>query len=161
MRARATITLAVPGFGALRLSDAVLDFNGTLARDGRLLPGVAPRLRALAATLDLHVVTADTTGTAARALARLPVDLRILEPTRQAVAKAAVVREVGADSTVAIGNGRNDAAMLKRAALGIAVCGAEGCAIDAIAAAHVACADIRDALDLLLTPLRLVATLRA
>jgi soluble P-type ATPase len=155
------IALDVPGFGALRLHDAVLDFNGTLARDGRLLPGVATRLRTLAARLDLHVVTADTTGTAARALAKLPVELRILGASRQAAAKAAFVRKLGAGRVVAVGNGRNDAAMLARAALGIAVCGAEGCAADALAAARVMCLDIRDALDLLLMPLRLVATLRA
>jgi soluble P-type ATPase len=155
------IAVDVPGFGSLRLRSAVLDFNGTLARDGRLLPGVAPRLTALCAHLDLHVVTADTTGTAARALARLPVDVRVLGTARQAAAKDAEVRRLGADGVVAIGNGRNDAAMLARAALGIAVCGPEGCAADALAAARVLCVDIRDALDLLLTPLRLVATLRA
>lgn len=155
------IALDVPGFAALRLHSAVLDFNGTLARDGRLLPGTAPRLRALAAKLALHVVTADTTGTAARALARLPVAVRILGSTRQAAAKAAIVRALGAEGVVAIGNGRNDVAMLARAALGIAVCGPEGCAADALAAARVVCRDIRDALDLLLTPLRLTATLRA
>ena len=155
------IALDVPGFGGLRLHSAVLDFNGTLALDGRVLPGVAPRVRALAAQLAVHVVTADTTGTAARALARLPVDVRILGAARQAAAKVAVVRRLGARSVVAIGNGRNDAGMLARAALGIAICGAEGCAVDALTAARVTCTDIRDALDLLLTPLRLVATLRA
>jgi len=155
------IAVDIPGFGALRLRYALIDFNGTLARDGRLLPGVAKRLRALAGPLALHVSTADTTGTAARALARLPVELRILGATRQAAAKAAVLRKLGANRTVAIGNGRNDVSMLRRAALGIAVCGAEGCAADALAAADVVCTDIGDALDALLTPLRLVATLRA
>jgi soluble P-type ATPase len=155
------IALDVPGFGAVRLRHAVLDFNGTLARDGRLLPAVGPRLRALAALVALHVVTADTTGTAARTLARLPVEVRILGAMRQAAAKAAIVRKLGAAGVVAIGNGRNDAAMLERAALGIVVCGPEGCATDALRGADVACGDIRDALDLLLIPLRLVATLRA
>ena len=156
------IAVDVPAFGALRLRHAVLDFNGTLALDGRLLPGVAQRLRALAAVRHcLHVVTADTTGTATRALAKLPLEVRILGVARQAAAKAAVVNRLGAASVVAIGNGRNDVAMLARAALGIAVCGPEGCAADALAAARVICLDIRDALDLLLTPLRLVATLRA
>ena len=35
----------IPGFGALRLEHLVLDYNGTLALDGRLLRGVGPRLR--------------------------------------------------------------------------------------------------------------------
>lgn len=42
----------------------------------------------------------------------------------------------------------------------IAIVGGEGCAADALAAADVVCTDVHDAIDLLLTPMRLVATLR-
>jgi len=42
------IELTVPGFGALRLEHLVLDYNGTLAVDGKLLPGVRDALGALA-----------------------------------------------------------------------------------------------------------------
>lgn len=41
-------------------ANALLDFNGTLAHDGRLIDDVAERLRSLAVLLDLHVVTGDT-----------------------------------------------------------------------------------------------------
>jgi soluble P-type ATPase len=50
--------------------------------------------------------------------------------------------------------------MLSSAALGIAVLGPEGLAVEALRAAHVVVARIEDALDLLLHPQRLVATLR-
>ena len=63
--------------------------------------------------------------------------------------------------TACIGNGRNDRAMLKHAALGIAVLAEEGVATDAIVAADIVVSDIWHALDLLLNPLRLVATLRS
>ncbi len=62
---------------------------------------------------------------------------------------------------VAIGNGRNDRMMLDAAALGIAVCGAEGAAAETLEAADIVVGRIVDALDLLLHPKRLVATLRA
>lgn len=65
------------------------------------------------------------------------------------------------DTVVAIGNGRNDRLMLEQAAIGIAVLGQEGTAVEALMAADVIVADIFTALDLLQIPLRLVATLRA
>ena len=60
----------------------------------------------------------------------------------------------------AIGNGANDADMLQTAAVGIAVLGAEGLAAETLLAADVVCANPLDALDLLLNPRRLIATLR-
>jgi len=108
------ISKPIPGFGALRLQHLVLDYNGTLALDGRLLPAVRPRLRAL-----------------------------------------------GERRTACIGNGRNDRLMLRAARIGIAVLGREASAAAALAAADVVAPSIEVALDLLLKPLRLTATLRA
>ena len=62
------IEIDIPGGKALRLATAIFDFNGTLARDGRLCDGVAERLRTLAQHLAIHVATADTTQTARAAL---------------------------------------------------------------------------------------------
>ncbi len=42
------IEVNVPGFGNLRLQHLVLDYNGTLSRDGGLLEGVREALLALA-----------------------------------------------------------------------------------------------------------------
>jgi P-type E1-E2 ATPase len=154
------IEVDVPGVGALRLQHLVLDFNGTLAVDGELLPGVAERLTALAGRLSVHVMTADTHGTAARALARLPCSLAVAPPSRQAEAKRRFVESLGAEHVVAIGNGRNDRLMLEAARVGIAVLQREGAAAEALAAADVLVPTIEDALDLLAQPLRLVASLR-
>jgi hypothetical protein len=60
--------LAIPGFGRLRLEHLVLDYNGTLAVDGRPLPGVKTRLKRLARSLRIHVITADTFGKARSSL---------------------------------------------------------------------------------------------
>ena len=65
------IEINIPGFGDLRLSHLVLDFNGTLAVDGRLLPGVGDALTSLASQLAVHVITADTFGLAAAEFAGL------------------------------------------------------------------------------------------
>ena len=154
------LALEIPGFSNLVLSHLVLDFNGTLAADGRLIEGIPPRLQALSNLLSLHVVTGDTHGTAREQLRGLPVALTVLPADRQAEAKRALVRGLGASQVVCIGNGRNDRLMLAEAALGIAVTGPEGTAGEALAAADLFVPGISDALDLLQAPTRLVATLR-
>jgi soluble P-type ATPase len=135
----------------------VCDFTGTSSRDGRLLPGVAIRLRKLAHKVCVLVVTADTFGTARHALAGLPVEVRIVRTGRD---KARLVEEIGPNSVAAIGNGRNDVAMFRKVKLGISVVGPEGCAAELLAVADIVAHDIRDALDLLIHPLRMTATLR-
>lgn len=153
--------IAVPGWTTLRLEHLVLDFNGTLAVDGVLLPGVAEALPHLASRLDIHVVTADTFGTAREALAGLPVRLVVLTSgQKHDEAKRRQVEQLGADRCVAIGNGRNDRLLLAAAALGIAVVQQEGAAVPTLLAADVVAPDIVSALGLLLHPSRLVATLR-
>jgi soluble P-type ATPase len=154
-------TIDIPGFGTLDLRHLVLDYNGTIALDGGLLPGVAERLAGLAQDLELHVVTADTFGTVAARLKDLPCRLSVLPPVGQDEAKLAYVRSLGASRVVAVGNGRNDRLMLREAALGLAVLGGEGASALALQAADVVCPDILAALDLLACPLRLVATLRS
>jgi soluble P-type ATPase len=154
------LDIAIPGAAALTLEHLLLDFNGTLAVDGRLMPGVADALRNLASRLDIHVVTADTFGTAREALDGLPVHLVVLPPGQQDEAKRRHVEQLGADRCVAIGNGRNDGLLLQAAALGIAVVEREGAAVPTLLAADVVAPDIVCALGLLLHPSRLIATLR-
>jgi len=103
------------------------------------------------------VATADTFGTAKNALARLPIDVRMVQTGHD---KVRLVDGLGADHVVAIGNGRNDIGMIRKVALGIAVVGPEGAAGVLLREADVVVHDIRCALDLLLRPLRLKATLR-
>ncbi len=154
------ISIAIPGFGDLRLVHLVCDYNGTLAQDGHLLPGVGEALVALAADLRIHLVTADTHGGAAREIHGLPVSLHVIAPANQASAKRAYVETLGSVGVVALGNGRNDREMLAAAAVGIAVLQGEGAASLALASADVVVPSAVDALELLRYPKRLVATLR-
>jgi soluble P-type ATPase len=154
------LELRIPGFGWLRIRHLVLDYNGTIAVDGNLLAGVKPRISALAKQVRVHVLTADTFGGVRAALRGVNCEVVVLGPKGQARAKAGYVRTLGAARTACIGNGRNDRLMLRSAALGIAVLQDEGIAAQSLRAADVVARDARDALDLLLEPLRLVATLR-
>ena len=155
------ITVDIPGYRLMQLEHLVMDYNGTLAVDGEIAPGVVQALEALNPQMAIHVVTADTFGLAADRLAGLPVRLSILPPGDQDGAKRNYVDELGCAGTVAIGNGRNDRLMLRHAGLGIAVVLDEGAAFETLAAADVVCRGIIPALELLVHPLRLMATLRS
>jgi soluble P-type ATPase len=155
------IEIIVPGYRSLCLQHLVMDYNGTLAQDGRLLEGVKPRLDSLVALIHLHVITADTFGIARNQLNGLPCKLEILPVEEQAQAKLAYVEVLGRDQVVAIGNGRNDRLMLAGAALGIAIVQEEGASTETLSAADVVMPDILSALDMLLFPKRLIATLRS
>jgi len=152
------LELAVPGFGLLRIAHLVLDYNGTLAVDGRPLPGVRPRLERLGRCMRIHVLTADTFGKACTGLRGVDCKLEILQSDR---AKAAYVRRLDARRVACIGNGRNDRLMLRIARLGIAVLQAEGAAAATLAVADLVVPSAADALDLFLQPRRLVASLRS
>lgn len=154
------LNIDIPGGKALHLEYLVADFNGTLAYDGKLLPGVGEALHQLSSQMTIHVVTADTFGQAEAALAELPCKLTILPAGAQDEAKRLHIERLGPAHCVCIGNGRNDHLMLKEASLGIAVVQDEGAAVQTLWAADVVIPDIAAALGLLLHPTRLVATLR-
>jgi len=151
------VILELPGRAPMELTDLVLDFTGTLSLDGTVLPGVAERLTKIAKQLRITVLTADTFGTAGGALHDLPVHVWMVSTGED---KARYAAKLGAQHVVAIGNGRNDVAMLTIAAIGIAVIGPEGAAGDLLRVAKVVARDVPEALDLVMNPLRLKATLR-
>ncbi len=155
------LTIDLRGGGSFELDSLVLDVNGTLTDHGQLVDGVAERLGLLSDVLEIHVLTADTFGTAEGLATRLGPRARVRATTiADGTDKAARVAALGADRVVAIGNGRNDEAMLRAARLGIAVIGAEGAAGPTLLAADVVCASVTDALDLLLDERAATATLR-
>ena len=155
------IDVNVPGQETMRIEHLVLDHNGTLAVDGVLVDGVKACLEQLSHRVNIHVVTADTFGKARSQLAGVPCELTVLPPGVLDRGMLAFVRKLGSRRTACIGNGRNDRLMLEEAVLGIAVILAEGACASTLSAADVVCVGILPALELLLNPLRLTATLRS
>ena len=155
------LEMDIPGCRPIRLSDLVLDYNGTIAFDGKIIKGVKERLEVLSRSLGIHVLTADTFGSVRQELSGIACRLSVIPIENQVRAKVDFLRRLGCDTSVCIGNGRNDMLMLKEAALGIAVIQSEGACVEAILAADVVTNSVLDALDLLLHPLRLTATLRS
>lgn len=153
-------TLEISGFGRLDLEHLVLDYNGTIARDGALLPEAAELIEILADQMTVHVLTADTGGRCRENLTGLPVTIHVLTDRPEDEAKLAYVRRLGPEKCCGVGNGRNDVLMLEACALGVAVIGDEGASPAAVSAADAVVTGIVPALRLLTHPLRLKATLR-
>jgi len=154
------IEVEIPGRGTYRLSHLVLDVNGTIAVEGQLVEGMTGRVAELRRSIEVHMLTADTRGRQQAIDAELGMQATRIAPQDEAAQKASFVRELGGETVCAVGNGANDAQMLREAKLAIAVLGAEGLALETLNAADVVVPHVNAALDLLLKPLRLVATLR-
>jgi len=152
-----TIRLDIPHREVVELQHAVFDINGTLAVDGVAASGVADRLHRLAEHLSIHLLTAATHGNVTQLERDLGFPLRIIIRGEE---KMRYVQQLGPAGVIAFGNGANDVGMLRLAAIGIVVVTAEGIAARAVQTADVIARSPADALDLLLKPQRLIATLR-
>jgi soluble P-type ATPase len=154
------IEISIPGHDQLSLEILVLDYNGTLALDGIIPDDIQNILISLAELLEIHIITSDTFGSVNAQCKELPVNINILKTDNHMQEKADYLTQFNKNMVVAIGNGANDQLMLKESNLGIVVIGNEGCSSTALMAADVIVKDIKDALELLINPQRLIATLR-
>lgn len=154
------IEIAIPGRTTFHITYLILDLNGTIAVDGNLIRGVHHRLNRLNKTVEIIVVTADTNRNAERLVKDLPVDLYRIEEIEECAQKERLVSEKGKEHTVCVGNGSNDVLMLRESAIGICIVGREGASSQALMAADLVVTGINDALELLLKPHRMKASLR-
>lgn len=151
------LSLNIPGRGPFTIHHLVLDFNGTIAFSGELIPGVAERIKLLSEELEIHVITADTNGSVAEC-SGLPANVHVLQSDDHTAEKGEFVSNL--DGVICMGNGANDEAMFEAADIAIAITGREGCATSTLLKSDLIIDDINDGLDLLLNPNRLIATLR-
>ena len=154
------ITVTIPGKGELELKYVVFDVNGTLAVDGQLLPGVPELLNNLKDHLEIHLLTADTHGKQTEIDRILNLKAYRIKAGDEANQKAEYVENLGQNNTVAVGQGSNDSLTLKSAVIGICTLSAEGSALETLLGSDLVVPDIQSALELLLNPTRLKASLR-
>jgi len=154
------VKITIPHYQTLLLRHVVLDYNGTLAKDGVLKEEAKAVLDALCERFSVHVITSDTFGSVEAQMKGFNLNVKVLQTDDHTGEKATYINELAASSCVAVGNGNNDAGMLKDAALGIALMGDEGCSTKTLINSDIVCKSIEDALQLLLNEKRLIATLR-
>lgn len=154
------LDMKVPGFGKIKIKNLILDYNGTLAQDGKILAEAYSILPDICQRLDVTVLTADTMGGCRDVLQDFDLDVEILTDKPEDVAKLNFLDRLGADQTMAVGNGANDKLMLEKALLGVAVIGPEACCTKTALAADLICPDIVKVFELIMHPLRVIASLR-
>lgn len=152
--------IVIPNFKTVNIQHIVCDYNGTIAKDGMVLPEIKALFEDLSKHYTLHVITADTFGSVHAQLEGYGVNIKVLSTDDHTAEKEGYISQLGKDVCVAFGNGSNDASMLSLASVGIAVMGDEGCAKEALMHSDVICKNISEALSLILHSKRLIATLR-
>lgn len=149
-----------PDQTSMRLSYLLCDVNGTISLDGKLIEGVEAAFNNLKQVLEIYLLTADTQGTAEEIANFLGVKYHRLQPGNEARQKEDFLMHLGAEKTIAMGQGANDVLMLKKSMLGICVLSKEGIASQTLLAADLVAPDILTALEILQNPKRIIATLR-
>ena len=152
--------IVIPGYNTLDLKYLLLDYNGTIAVDGKMNTAVKNLIREISKELEVFVLTADTHGTAAAECKDLPLTLKTFPTDNAMYSKLDILNSLGTSSCCTVGNGRNDILMCENAALSICIMGEEGCCSKLIEHTHITVKSIENALELLLKPKRLIATLR-
>ena len=153
------ILIDVPGRDVLEIDHVLMDYNGTIAFDGTLVPGAAELICELARHAHVAVLTADTYGSVNAQCDPLGVEVVTFPRAGAAQFKQRYAQEL--DGQVAcLGNGFNDVGMFEQADLRIAVLDGEGVYAGLLAHADILARNAVEALALLTHPDRIRATLR-
>ena len=161
---KAGVTVKIPGFGDRHIQTLLADYDGTLCCHGEIAQSIKERLERLAEVIDIHILTADRKAKGNEYFGRLPVKVHVLSEKDQDVQKRDYLIDFKTMNVVVFGNGNNDRLLLQAVKTGgglcIAVQNGEGCAVDALINSHLLAANPAEAMDLLLNPDTLAATLR-
>lgn len=152
--------LAIPGMEQIDIKNVLLDYNGTIAVDGKLIDGVDRLINELAGEIDFHIITADTYGSVEKELGDVDCTVVRIPEEKQDAGKLDYLLKLGKEKTLGVGNGKNDRLMLKESIIGIAVIQEEGVCVEALLAADIACKSIMDVFAYFKRTNRIKATLR-
>jgi soluble P-type ATPase len=153
------ISIPRPGLEPIEIDFILIDFDGTLASDGRIHPKAKDRLNLLSKKTRVVVLAKGEKERVEGALNRVKAELAFVPEGAASQAKLDLLRQLGPTRGVAIGNGVEDAPFIEEAALGICILGKEGTAVSVLSKADLVFTDIVHALEFLLKPLRQKATL--
>ena len=153
----------IPNYGIITIKNLLFDINGTLQFQGKISPDLIIKFEELKKIYKIYLISADTRGNLKEIAETLDVDYIKIKPQgiTEAVAKNNELIRLGKNVTVAVGNGNNDALMLKNAVIGIVIIGNEGASIKCIMNSDVALPSPLSALDFLLDEKIMIATLRS
>lgn len=148
----------IPNLEEIELETLILDLNGTLTINGKLVKGVEKRIKYLRQKgFKIVLFSGDTRGNGDIIAKKLGIQL-IKTPTGKD--KMVEAKKLNPKTCVAIGNGLIDVLLFKTVKLSIATIQSEGVYQKTLAQADIIVTSILDALDLLINEKSLIATLR-
>ena len=150
----------IPGRKKIEIKNVMLDYNGTIAIDGYLIKDVDKTINELVNNINFHVITADTYGSVKKELTNINCKIVKIPEENQDKSKLDYLLTIGKETTLCVGNGKNDRLMLEKSILGIALIQEEGLCVEALSAADIVCKSIMDVFAYFKKPDRLKATLR-
>jgi soluble P-type ATPase len=153
------IRIERPGREPLEIEFILIDFEGTLAQDQRIHPKAKDKINLLSKRAKVYVLAKGEKEFLNEAFRKVNVEPFYSKKGETSQQKLDLLRQLGADKTIAIGNGEDDAQLLEEACFGVCVAGREGASGEAIRKADLVVSNIIDALDFLLKPLRQKTTL--
>lgn len=154
------IVYDIPGFDPMRIEHVLLDYNGTIAKDGRMPESVRLLISRLADQVPVTILTADTHGTVRAECEGLDVHVETFPRAGAAQCKQEYARGIKGDAAC-LGNGFNDILMFDECRLSVAVMDAEGVCAKLVPHADILVRSMEEGLELLLAPDRVRATLRS
>lgn len=150
----------IPGRGELKIENVVLDYNGTIAVDGKIIEGVKELISKLKEYVNVYILTADTYGTVKEECSSLGVEVIDFPRENAGTFKKEIVMKLNGHKTICVGNGYNDIPMFKESILYVAVIEAEGSCGKLLANADIVTRSILEALNIILDENKVKATLR-
>ena len=153
------IAIQRPGQEPLEVDFILIDFEGTLASDRRVHPKAKDKINLLSKRTKIYILTIGEREAVKETLRKVKAEISYFTEGEASQGKLALLRQLGVDRTIAIGNGADDGAMFEEAGLSICVVGKEGTSIETMKKADVVVSSVLDGLDFLLKPLRQRATL--
>lgn len=155
--------IIIPYHGEITIKNVIFDINGTIQFKGQISEELVQKFEELKKFYNIFLVSSDTRGNLKNIAKKLGVNFKKVntQGINDAEAKNNELKKLGKEVTVAVGNGNNDALMLKNAILGIAILGSEGASTRSILNSDVVFTDVINAIEFLLDEKTMISTLRS
>jgi len=154
------ILYEIPGRKDIKIENIVFDYNGTIAVNGKLANGVSQLINILSKYANIYILTADTYGTVEKECMDIEGKVLTFPLGNAGDFKREIVKNLGGEKTLCVGNGYNDILMFEESALSIGIIEAEGASGKLLTKADIVARDIIDGINIILNNNMVKATLR-
>lgn len=154
------LTYEIPGRGKIEIENVVLDYNGTIAVNGKILEDIKELISELKEYVNVYILTADTYGTVKEECSDIEAEVLTFPKDNAGEYKKQIVEKLNGGRTICVGNGYNDISMFKESVLSIAVIEGEGASGKLLAYADIVARSILEAFEVILNKNKIKADLR-